>query len=203
MGIPSDRLSTTVIADTYIHPDGENRSAITDWEAGPIAIGNTTEGSYYQDWAMTYNSVNGEMTVTPELTGTPQVVLTVLNVVQLSFCFDQNGDVTVAYTLSDGQAYFYWYDTDQIAWVRDALAADVVGPMLTLDDKRSRESGLNDILLFYTRDTLANGIADLYHRKQRDRFQTEYLMAQDVPTYVYKLGMHDSLRVQLTMRYTP
>ena len=195
MAIPEQRMSTTVVTADFIHPDELDRDLNEDYEAGPVGVGDSSLGLFYQDWHLTYGVGTGDFTVTPALTGSPQVIINVANVTQCSFCFDQNGGVTIAYTVG-GAAFLYWYDTQQTAWVTDQLDFGVTTPTLTLDDKRPLQIQNNDILLWYTKD-VGGGVYNLYHRMQRERFQTEYEMLTAIPPYIYKLGMHQGLRVQI------
>lgn len=195
MSIPEHRLSTTVVPDEFITPDERNRYLLIDYEAGPIALNDNTMGLAYQPWTMTYNPLNGQIIATPEVAGSPSVVLTVMNVSQLSFAFDQNAHINVAYT-ADGIPYLYWYDSVLGSWTTDVLAVGTNCPTLTMDDKRATQSNANDILLWYTRQQ-----PDLswqcYTREQRDRFTIEYPMGPCLP-WIYKCGMHKGLRVQVT-----
>lgn len=198
MAIPEDRLSTTVISADWLPPDERARQLDEDYEQGPIALNDTSEGINYQPWHLTYNVINGEMTATPETSGSPVVVLTVLGVTQLSFCFDQNAHVNVAYTTLSGQTYLYWYDTVLGNWTTTTLPSAVFCPTLTMDDKRPTQTTINDFLLWWTEEQL-DATYTLYSAQQRDRFDplVPREMAQDVYPYIYKCGMNKGLRVQL------
>jgi len=201
MSIIEHRLSTEVIESDWISPDDTERPDLDeDWEAGPIALNDTSEGLRYQTWHLTWDNGTGDFTVTPDTTGSPVAVLNAANVTQCSLCFDQNGHVNIAYVAS-GQAYLYWYDTNLADWTTDALDASVVSVMLTLDDKRPTQTSANDIILWYTRDM--TGQYDLFTREQRDRFLDEYPMRENVNPYLVKLGMNRGLRLQVGLRSTP
>lgn len=197
MSIPEHRLSTQVVEDEFIPPDERDRYLLIDYEQGPIALNDNSAGVAYQPWTMTYNPANGQFTLTPETTGSPVVVLTVMNVSQLSFAFDQNSHVTIAYT-ANGLPYLYWYDSVAGDWVTDLLAEGVTSPTLTMDDKRITQSNSNDVVLWYTKQE-----PDLtwrcYTREQRDRFTVEYPMGP-CEKWIYKCGMHEGLRLQVTTR---
>lgn len=195
MSIPEHRLSTTVVPDDYIPPDERDRYLLIDYEAGPIALNDNSAGVAYQPWTLSYNPMTGEMTATPETTGSPVVVLTVMNVSQLSFAFDQNSHINVAYT-ANGSPYLYWYDSVAGDWVTDMLDNDYVGPTLTMDDKRITQSNSNDVLLWYTKQQ-PDFTWRCYTREQRDRFTIEYDMGP-CEKWIYKCGMHSGLRVQVT-----
>lgn len=194
--IPEDRMSTQVIQANWIPPDERNRDLDQDYEAGPIALNDTSQGLSYQPWELTWDFATGDFTVTPETTGSPVIGVTnAPAVTQCSLAFDQNGHVTIAYT-SNNQAYLYWYDTDAAGWVTTPLAFGTITPTLTLDDKRTTQTNASDILLWYTLEQ-EDGTYNLYKREQRERFLTPQLMATGVPPYIYKCGMHVGYRVQL------
>lgn len=195
MAIAEDRMSTTVVQSAWLAPDERTRTLDEDYEQGPIALNDPSAGLLYQPWGLTWDFASGDFTVTPETTGTPSVVHNAVAVTQCSLAFDQNGHVNVAYT-SNQQAYLYWYDTNVAGWVTTQLAIDVVTPTLTLDDKRSTQTNISDILLWYTRQQ-PDETYNLYKREQRERFLVEDLMAEGVPPYIYKCGLNYGLRVQL------
>ena len=195
MAIPDDRLSTTPIPADYIDPDGRDRSFREDYEDGPIALQDTSEGLKYQPWKLT--SSGGNFTLTPELVGSPTVILTGQDVVQCSFSFDQNARPAIVWIDSSSMAKLYWYDSV----LGDFTITDfgiMRSAMLSLDDKRYRQSGASDILFWYTL-LQGDGTYNLYHRKQRNRYDTEILMAEGTLPLVYKTGMHEGLRGQITL----
>ena len=200
MAIPEDRMSTTPVIDDYLATDGRVRVFQTlDYEDGPIGLNDASGGMKYQPWALSWDNLTGNFTVTPELTGSPSVVLNAANVVQCSFCFDQNAHVNISYQLSNGEAYLYWYDTLLANWATDLLAAGTNFPMLSLDDKRRTQVQANDMLLWYTRQQ-PDLTWNLYKREQRERFETEQLMATDVWPYVVRAGMHKGLRGMVALQ---
>ena len=62
-----------------------------------------------------------------------------------------------------------------------------------LDDKRQSATaqGNNDIILAYVR------AGKLYYRQQRDRYEVEYLLAEEIPAKVLtRIGMSKNYRLQ-------
>lgn len=200
MAIAEDRMSTVVVEDTWLSPDDRAHAWTEDFEAGPVALSDTSQGLYFQPWRLHWDPPTGNLIVTPENVGAPVIIITVPNVTQCSLAFDQNGRATIAYTAA-GQAYLYWYDTDAAGFVTTLLAAGTTNPMLSLDDKRSTQTNANDILLWYTRQQPDNSW-NLYKREQRERFLIEDLMKEGVFPYCYKAGMHKGLRGQIALRAT-
>lgn len=201
MSIPLHSFSTTLQQSDWLYPDNLTRpTPTTDYEAGPIALNDPSSGLDYQNWILTWDSPTGNFTVTPVTIGSPSIIINASSVTEASFCFDQNAHVNIAYVAS-GQAYLYWYDSNVADWVTTVLDASVVSTMLSLDDKRTTQTNSSDMILWYTRD-MGDSTYDLFTREQRDRFETEYLMAEDIPAFVKKAGMNTVLRGQVALRYT-
>jgi hypothetical protein len=199
MAIIQDRLSTDPAPDVYIDPDGRNRVLNEDWEDGPKAPEDTSEGVRYQPWKLTF--AGGTFIITPEDFGSPVEILPddeLQDSVQCCLAFDQNARPTLAWIDSLGDGYLYWYDTKESDFVITNW-----GPMggiaLYLDDKRPMEIGLgaSDILYWYTLYESDHWV--LYHRKQGDRYTVPHEMKNPSLQYIIKSGMHKGLRGQLTL----
>jgi len=198
MAIIQNRLSTVSAPAAWIPPDDLDRpDFLTDYEAGPIALSDSSEGSYFQKWTLTYNGINGQFVLTPELVGSPVVGLTHMGVTQCTLAFDQNGHQTFAFT-AGGLPKLYWYNTLVAAFVTTTLAAGTTFPTICLDDKRYTQNGSSDILLFYTRP-VGDGVFNLYFRMQRERYETERLLKAGTLPYMYKAGMNYGNRVQIAL----
>jgi len=197
MAIPQDRLSTILADNPWIPPDDRERpNFLVDYEYGPIALNDTSEGMYYQYWGLSYDPATDNFTVTPETVGAPVVVLNRPNVSQCTLAFDQNGHVIIGFTEA-GVPKLYWYDTLAAAHVTTTFDADAIYPTVCLDDKRQTQSNSSDVLMFYTRPV---GLQhNLYYRQQRNRFDTPRLLKEDVYPYLYKAGMNYGNRVQIAL----
>lgn len=195
MTIREHRLSTQVVAGTFLDPDGRDRQLDEDYELGPLAPNDTSLGIAYQPWHLTWDGGTGDFTITPETAGTPVAVLNAAGVTQCSLAFDNNAHVNIAYT-ANGNAYLYWYDTLITNWTTTNFGPDFITPTLTLDDKRDTQSVINDIILWYTKLNPDGETYNLYTREQRDRFLTPYDMGAFQP-YLYKIGMDSGLRIQI------
>jgi hypothetical protein len=198
MAWAEDRMSTQVVSGTWLPPDERDRDLDEDYELGPFALNDTSLGVAYQVWHLTWEFATGDFTVTPETVGSPVVVINAADVTQCSLCFDQNAHVTIAYTLTNGQVYLYWYDTVAAMHVTTLMPSGMITPTLMLDDKRATQVGANDVVLWWTEDQ-GDETFNLYRALQRDRFDplVPKEMATGVPPYLYKGGMHDAYRVQL------
>jgi len=199
MAIPQGRLSTVVVEGEYLPPEGLRKHPVTTFEKGPLAIEDTTKGLLYQNWMLTWNPNNDDFTVTPEDTGSPVVILNVADIKFASFTFDQSARITVSYSTSVS-SYLYWYDTQVAQTVTTDLGADIFSPCIYLDDKRSTQNVVNDMLLWYTRSDGADKYK-LFMKRQRDRFGIETEMAADMEAnFIVALGMTDELRIQLHLK---
>lgn len=196
MAIPEDRMSTLPAPGDYLTPDDISHTSLIDYEAGPLAFGNTSLGSFYQTWLMRY--VGDDLVVVPQTTGSAVTALTVSGVTKATFAFDQNANITISY-FKAGIHNLYWFDSSVNQYITSQPATNVVSSAVTLDDKRKTQTNSSDILLFYTKLNPDGVSYALYQRKQRQRYGTEKLMKAFAPPYITKLGMNNGLRVQISM----
>ena len=196
MTIPDHRLSTEVKEAPFIPPDGNERDWLEDFEKGPIALNDTSEGINYQDWHLTWDDGTGDFTVTPDV-GSPSVVLNAVNVISCSFAFDNAAHVTIAYVTTGNVGHLYWYDTVAIDWVTTDFIDEISSMMLALDDKRETQTNSADVVLLATYVEL--GQYNFYSLEQRDRYLIKYPMLLDTYPYIYKYGMHEELRGQIVL----
>lgn len=195
MAINGETLSSLLIADHFIEPDDLESYPLLDFEAGPIALNDPSEGLFYQHWTCRYFPATNEFVV--EAPNTPQTVIhTAPLVSELSFSFDQNGNPFITY-VEDGTAKFWWFDTALGNTTVSNLPANSLTPRCTHDDKRQSQSGASDILLAYVH----NGA--LKYRQERDRYTIEYILQDpfvhpqfDLPAVIKRLGMNKQRRVQ-------
>lgn len=202
MAIPEDRLSTSIVDGVYIPPEAEDRASfLHDIEGGPKGLTDTSGGMNYQNWDL---SLVGDMiTLTPRTEGSAISVVLAPGATQASFCFDQNARPSAVW-ITPTACNLYWYDSAEGAYVTTDFGNTIVSAMLSLDDKRELEVGANDIIFWYTKET-SSGIWTLFHRKQRERFLTEYTMTPPlgtvIPPRLWKAGMHKGLRGKVTLTY--
>lgn len=188
---PENRLSTTLQAAAYTYPYTlEPPSKVTAYALGGIGIGDTTQGLSYQLWTAeaTPTSVDLYSDTQPRIT-----ILDQPNVSELSLAFDQNMNYTLAYT-QYGQIKLYWFDTFVGNYVITGMPVGSISPRITLDDRRTTQSGNSDMILGYVR----NG--NLYFRMQRDRFLNEYLLESNVNGTLVQMGMNVKNRLQFKIK---
>jgi len=206
MAIPAEnpldiqgRLSTVPVEDVFLPPEARAFKRLISHEMGPLAIEDTSEGLLYQPWTLTYNKITGEITVTPNTTGPPVTLVTIVfGITDINFTFDQNARLTITWKVA-GNTYLFWYDTSLGQTVIEDLGTTLVSAVIQLDDKRATQSAPSDMTLWYTKED-GGGTWTLYSKLQRDRFTIEYEMGTLLPVpYLHYVGMHYGLRIQLIL----
>lgn len=200
MAIPEGRLSTTPVTGNYYSPIAIRQHPTTYFERGPVAIEDTTQGLLFQNWMLVWNPQTTMFSVTPD-NGSAIDLFTVADVTYASFTFDQAGRISLTYaTLTS--SYLYWYDTQLAQTVTSNLGAGVYTPVIYLDDKRETQSEVSDMLLWYTKTSLGDTYK-LFMLRQRDRFLTEYEMADGLSGfYIKSVGLTDKFRIEIHLAGT-
>lgn len=190
MALPASQFSATPVPADFESPDDRMRtSLLVDYELGGVALGDPSEGLQVQVWEARVEA--DEIQTRPEGVGAWTTVTSDTGITEVALAFDQNMRASVSYVAA-GVAKHYWYDA-QIADFRTSVYTGAASPVVSMDDKRELEIGLNDVVLFYLLD------GRVKYRRQRDRFLIEYDMA-DIPdgmTRVLRWGMSVGKRFQL------
>ena len=190
--MPENSLSTTPVIDEFLPPDDKSRRDLLDYEIGGVALYDTSLGSKFQNWTMTYDGAS--VIVTPDNAG-PTPLFAMAGITECSLTFDQNMNPFIAYMVG-GLSYIWWYDSEVATQVHTQLPVGATKPRCALDDKREIESDTSDVVLAYM---MGNA---LYTREQRERFgvvantmttpdAAEYLMESNIPEEwtFYRIGM--------------
>lgn len=189
--LPGAVLSSTVESSAFLAPKTSTpKTALRDICLGPIAIGDSSQGSAYQDWVITTDGSTGVI-FTPQTTGSPVTAMTAsAPIIWVSGAFDQSGRAAVAY-MDAVAAYFYWYDSLSAGYLLTILPAGATNPYICLDDTRSIESSTSDVIVTYTNANY------LFFRAQRDRFGVEYNLGYiGVGTLMTQVGPNTINRFQ-------
>lgn len=197
--LPENRLSITTLKAPFLAPDGMRTSVTKDREYGGIALNDPTKGMFVQIWD--FKAVGNKV-----ILESPTFLSDVLfehtsNIQSISCTFDQNMNPCVAFVDVFDIPWLYWFDTAQGLQVfsridTDFLAGEgVVTPTVALDDKRATQTGTSDIILAYVQNKV------LKMRIQRDRFQTEYILAYRVNAKILDMGMNSKSRMQFKLKY--
>lgn len=187
--LPEGRLSTAKVPAPILGGRALKSSPKIDYEDGPIALNDPSEGLFYQIWT---GQIYGEGVFLFSDLVERQDILSALNITEMSFTFDQNGRPTVAY-VQYGIAKIWWYDSTIESHTTTEIGSGVLSPKVILDDKRQTQTNSSDIILGYIKNE------NLYYRQQRDRFGTEYLLATNVVGRLQKIGMGNNLRLQFVV----
>lgn len=191
--MPDNSLSSEIVSSRFVGAKSLSVTKTIDYEDGGIDIQDITQGLMFQRWrARLFRAGTDESYIMLDAPNVPEfVALTVPNMTEMSFSFDQSMRAAIAYVQA-GVAKLWWYDTTIPGMTTTEIGAGVVTPRLSFDDKRtigSQSFLVSDLILAYVNDD------NLYMRMQRDRFEVEYLLEEGV-TPLIKIGMNRGLRLQ-------
>lgn len=199
MALPDNAPSSEPVIADYIEPYDRYTGAMEDFEAGGIALNDSSEGLDYQIWYLSYDdddesSTYGDFTLQAETTLETAVVINVPQVVRCGLAFNQNMDPFIAYETRSCEAKFYWYDTVLADYTTTTLPAGSRHVACCLDDHRITQTGTSDIILAYIRS------GTLYYRQERDRFTVERSLGAVGAGVLNKVGMTSNLRLKFDVR---
>lgn len=188
--IPNHLKSTRPVPAQFLPPRAERKLPLSEKSYGGTAIADANAGMRVQIWQFLIDSNN--VVVDSPLTGRI-VLFNKPNIVELSGCFTNSMRPVVAYTLANGSAEFYWFDTTINNYTTTVLPAGSSNLRVALDDDRISQLSTADVVLAYVR----NG--NLYWREQRDRYTVEYLFDAVPAGYrLYQIGMNVVGRMQFS-----
>ena len=190
MSLPDDLPSTEVLSGAFVYPDTLVATPLIDYEMGGTALNDGGAGLSVKAWACWADGA-GDVYIRPlGSSDTPTLLFSAPGIQELSFAFDRNMQVSVAYTLA-GVVKLRWYDSSVPGYVTTDFPG-IRNPKLTHDDKRETASSRSDVIFAYLTGTA------LRYRQQRDRYAVEYSLKEDVrPTLRLKLiGMTAQWRLQ-------
>ena len=193
MSLPGNAASSSAVQAALLSPDNRDRSdLLLDYELGGVALNDPSGGLQVQPWEAWSDGAHVWVAPSPGRTPTT-LLLTGSGITEISFAFDQNMRVTVAY-VEAGTTKLFWFDTSVGSMVT-TIYAGATSPMLTLDDKRalSTLTGTSDVLFLYLVGT------SLRYRQQRDRFTIERTLGAvpDGATRISRVGMGANNRLQI------
>lgn len=189
MAMPENILSPSPMPAAFIGGAALSITRTNDYEMGAGALNDPTLGHNFQLW----HARIVDETILIGAENLPEFVFYEGEAVtDVSIAFDQNMRLHVAYR-DLGNTYFYWFNTQTGVAETWNMGASVITPKITLDDKRSTQSGASDVIIAYIR------AGKLYHRRQRDRFQEEYLLDDGPFLGLEKMGMNSIWRLQFLL----
>jgi len=195
MALPSYLFKLGSGANFQVPDDFESLDPFVSREDGGVGVSDPSQGITGYIWESSYAAGSGSVTLRNLTTSTDYVVRTgLMGLVALSFSFDANMRPILAYVLTDGSSYHYWYDSFVGGYTTTTLPAGATTPKLTHDDKRpfAQLGNSSDVLLFYMLDGV------IWCRVQRERFSTDHRIATcSVGSIIKRIGMTSGLRIKL------
>ena len=187
---PDNVLSSEVVKSPFLGAKSLQISRYIDYENGGITLNDPSQGLFYQIWRcrLLGNDVVIDATYVDE-----SILYSDTGISEISFTFDQNMRPILAF-VKDGFPYLRWYDSAVGHQVVTALDPTIITPRVSLDDKRSSQSSISDIILAYIRS------GNLCWRLQRDRFLIEYISLATLSPGLIKIGMNTKYRFQFMLQ---
>lgn len=197
--MPDNSLSLRTVQARFLFPDGINFSSpYQDYEMGGIALQDPSKGLDYWVWYGYWEANDSTVYIQSNLVSLPVPLFTEPDVFEFSFAFDQNMRYVTGVLKTDGTFQLRWYDT-LVGGYSITNFTGIEGFKLTHDDKRAEQiqAGVTDVIFTYIRSNA------LYFRMQRERYQVEHLLADDLPNnlMVANFGMNERFRLQWRLRY--
>lgn len=188
--LPQNRASTLPIPGLSQPVDDARSVLLIDQELGGAAVNDPSQGLSVQLWTLSYSGVN--VILTPQ-SGAPTTLFSAAAITELALSFDQNMRPTVAYRQA-GNVFLRWWDTTAGAYVVTNFGPGF-SPRLCLDDRRPSQIGNSDVIFAYIRGE------GLYYRQQRDRYEIERLLRDQLPasTRLKSVGMNRNWRLQFEL----
>ena len=177
---------------TLYPPDADPRDAINARSLGYENLNSSIGSSTARMWKLRISN-SGEFLLSKE-SETTEIVAhsdTDESAAFPSFCFDQNMRPLITYEVTGGIKLF-WYDPT-IAANRLSFFQDCRSPRILLDDKRDIQQPVSEVALIYFRG------ANLYLRRQLDRYAVEYLIQSQIgqTAEITGFGLSNRLRLQI------
>lgn len=190
--LPDNELSSSPVPAVFLGGRALPVRNVVDYEWGGVALQDSSQGLMVQFWRARIESENTQIIIDAQNIA-PFVLITGVNITEVSLAFDQNMNPAVAY-VEDGTPKLYWYDSTVPGMVTTTFP-NIVTPRVSLDDKRDSQSQNNDVIFAYMKNS------NLYMRMQRDRYGVEYLLAEDIDSPgLIKIGMSRQNRFQWMFR---
>lgn len=192
--------STSAQFSQFLPPDDHIRfgaGLLEDFEFGGTDLQDPSDGLRVKVWRAWTDGTS--IYVQPQDEGLAAVTVYTGPADSISECslsFDTNMNYAVCW-IESGVMKFKWFDSTVTNYTVTTYADGSYSPRLCLDDKRSTQAGVADILFFYLR------AGKVYVRVQRDRYTVEYEWATlpaGATGDILACGMNKGYRVQLQMR---
>lgn len=184
--LPGGVLSTTPVTAGFLPPRNVVKEPLVDFALGGVNLNDPSQGLEVYVWRGRY--IDGDIVIDVPGEVAPITVLSLADITEFQFTFDQNMQIVLTYVVDDDAAFYRFFNDTATQFVTEELAQGTITPRCCLDDSRAiAGEGMSDVLVTYMRD------GTLYYRQQRDRYEDEYELATDLSAY--KLGQVGMNRV--------
>lgn len=165
--LPNDKVIQSD-AHRFVAPRDKYYGTSEAYSLGGVALGDVS-----QDWASytwrAYLKSDGVYLNRVD-TDEHRLVLAVKDIEQIDFCFDQNMNVVIAYTVA-GKPYLYAYAKQ--GYQQRVLPEGARCPRVLLDRTKQSFASESDLIVGFMRDS------KLYYLIQREDYRNEHLLATD------------------------
>jgi hypothetical protein len=165
--IPANAFTAVPQPTSFQAPYNEPYTPLQQVVRGGTAIGDASAGRQVKDWIATYAA--GTIVVKPVGDVVAAFAMMAADVLTLSLAFDNNMGIVLAWKTPTG-ANLYYYDTLTSAYITRVFA-NIESCRVCVDDARAVYNANSDVIFGYVRT------GNLYWRQQRDRYDTERLVA--------------------------
>lgn len=192
MALPNNVPSSIAVGGLYLSPDDLLTTPLVDYEQGGLALNDPSAGLQVQTWRCWWDKDDGWVYVQSD-SGSPIQVIEDATITEISFAFDQNMRMALAYVAA-GVLKLYWYDSTLPGYTTTTFA-DCRSPRVGLDDKRQNQLANSDVIFAYIKGD------ELCYRQQRDRYLTERVLRDGVQASLRlkNIGMSKNLRMQFEL----
>lgn len=181
----------TVSQGHLLRPRDTEYSYPYAYEIGGVRLQDTSQGLLSHVWELSHKQ--GKFLLRREDEANSLEILSVGNVDNFDFSFDQNMSIVIVWELNQ-KGYIYFFDT-QLNGYNTKKFENVRTPKVTLDDKRNTQIHQSNVLLTYV-----NG-NNLCIRYQNERFNNEYILKQyNKPIYLWRVSMNKHSRIAFHIR---
>lgn len=188
--IPDNILSSKPLPSNLLVP--LRTSLLEDYEWGGVNINDSSQGLKVVIWKCFYDEDTSFICIKKIDSEEIFPILEVSSVTSLGLSFDQNMRVQLTY-IENGMSKLYWYDP-YISKATILEFPNCRNICLSLDDNRSTQTSVCDIIVAYQKDT------KLYYRQQRDRYNIEYVLDSEVGGNLWQIGMNSGNRFQFMFK---
>lgn len=192
MSLPDGEISSKKMPSSFLNEEGDYGTDLNiDYELGGIALKDPSQGLMVQVWKCVVEDFFN-LVIYNELNTKYLLFKKPYAITNISFTFDQNMNPFAAFKQLN-EWHCYWYNSVTAQQEFFQMEAGITNVKATLDDKRTPNFSNSDIILSYTKNN------NLYYRLQRDRYEQEYLVANNCGDYLYNIGMTKNNRLQWTL----